>query len=403
MRNEMAKITDKITYWSQLLLLPIYWLSFITPRNKNIWLFGSTFGKRFADNPRYFYLYINEFEKKSKRPIWISKNKEIIEFLNKNNYEAYYYKSLKGIYYCLIGKVYIFDNYSKDINFWTSGGAVKINLWHGIPLKKIQSDNINDKVRHPKNNLEKLKYFPRRLSDEKPSHYILAASKLTRRIFKSAFRTDRVLTCGYPRNDLLLKDSEIKNIYLDYEEEQLKQISSKKGLKIILYMPTFRESEAAFFDVVNLCVFEEFLEKNNMLFCVKMHIKSKLISKFNNIPYNNIFVINPDSDPYPFINLADMLVTDYSSIYFDYLFKNRPIIFFDYDKEIYEKESRELYFNYDLITPGIKAENMDSLMSALLSEDIYEKERTRIRLKIFEKDSKYASQRLYMSINRILK
>lgn len=399
----MAKITDIITYWSQLLLLPIYWLSFITPRNKNIWLFGSTFGKRFADNPRYFYLYINEFKKKSKRPIWISKNKEIIEFLNKNKYEAYYYKSLKGIYYCLIGKVYIFDNYSKDINFWTSGGAVKINLWHGIPLKKIQSDNINDKVRHPKNNLEKLKYFPRRLSDEKPSHYILAASKLTRRIFKSAFRTDRVLTCGYPRNDLLLKDSEIKNIYLDYEEEQLKQISSKKGLKIILYMPTFRESESAFFDVVNLCVFEEFLEKNNMLFCVKMHIKSKLISKFNNIPYNNIFVINPDSDPYPFINLADMLVTDYSSIYFDYLFKNRPIIFFDYDREIYEKESRELYFNYDLVTPGIKAESMDSLMNALLSEDIYEKERTRIRLKIFETDSKYASQRLYMSINRILK
>lgn len=399
----MAKITDIITYWSQLLLLPIYWLSFITPRNKNIWLFGSTFGKRFSDNPRYFYLYINEFKKKSKRPIWISKNKEIIEFLNKNKYEAYYYKSLKGIYYCLIGKVYIFDNYSKDINFWTSGGAVKINLWHGIPLKKIQSDNINDKVRHPKNNLEKLKYFPRRLSDEKPSHYILAASKLTRRIFKSAFRTDRVLTCGYPRNDLLLKDSEIKNIYLDYEEEQLKQISSKKGLKIILYMPTFRESESAFFDVVNLCVFEEFLEKNNMLFCVKMHIKSKLISKFNNIPYNNIFVINPDSDPYPFINLADMLVTDYSSIYFDYLFKNRPIIFFDYDREIYEKESRELYFNYDLVTPGIKAESMDSLMNALLSEDIYEKERTRIRLKIFETDSKYASQRLYMSIKRILK
>lgn len=399
----MTKLSDMIAYWSQLLLLPIYWFSFITPRNKNIWLFGSTFGKRFADNPRYFYLYINQLKKNCIRPIWISRNKEIIEFLNKNNFEAYYYKSLKGIYYCLIGKVYIFDNYSKDINFWTSGGAAKINLWHGIPLKKIQADNINDKVRHPKNNLEKLKYFPRRISDEKASHYILAASKLTRRIFKSAFRTNRVLICGYPRNDLLLKDSEIKNIYLDYEEEQLKQISDKKGLKIILYMPTFRESEAAFFDVVNLCIFEEFLEKNNMLFCVKMHIKSKLISKFNNIPYNNIFVINPDSDPYPFINLADMLVTDYSSIYFDYLFKNRPIIFFDYDRKIYEKESRELYFNYDLVTPGIKAESMDSLMNALLSEDSYEKERTRIRLKIFETDSKYASQRLYMSIKRILK
>ena len=47
------KITDRLKYWGQLLLLPVYWLSFLFPRNKKIWLFGSTFGRRFADNPRY--------------------------------------------------------------------------------------------------------------------------------------------------------------------------------------------------------------------------------------------------------------------------------------------------------------------------------------------------------------
>ena len=47
----IIKITDRLHYWGQLLLLPVYWLSFLVPRDKKIWLFGSTFGRRFADNP----------------------------------------------------------------------------------------------------------------------------------------------------------------------------------------------------------------------------------------------------------------------------------------------------------------------------------------------------------------
>ena len=126
---------DRWKYWGQLLLLPIYWCSFLVPRDRKIWLFGSTFGRRFADNPRYLYLYISQHKKKyGIRPIWISHNREIVSFLEKNGYEAYYYHSLRGIWYALRGKVYLYDNYSKDINFWQSGGAVKVNLWHGIPV-----------------------------------------------------------------------------------------------------------------------------------------------------------------------------------------------------------------------------------------------------------------------------
>ena len=54
------KAINRVKYWGQLLGLPIYWLSFCVPRKKNIWLFGSTFGRRFADNPRYLYLYASQ-------------------------------------------------------------------------------------------------------------------------------------------------------------------------------------------------------------------------------------------------------------------------------------------------------------------------------------------------------
>ena len=188
----MKKITEGIKYWGQLLLLPVYWFSFLFPRNKNIWLFGSTFGRRFADNPRYFYLYVSQMVPEV-RAIWISHDKGIVEFLSREGYEAYYNHSLKGIWYCLRGKVYCFDNYSKDISFWLSGGALKFNMWHGIPLKKIQADNVFDKVRHPKNGWDKFKSFPRRLSDEKPSHYVLTTSEFMKPIFESASKKSYLL------------------------------------------------------------------------------------------------------------------------------------------------------------------------------------------------------------------
>ena len=161
----------------QVFLLPIYWFSFLTIRRKDVWLFGSSFGKRFADNPRYLYMYVSLVKGSETRAVWISKDKEIVAFLRENRLEAYYYKSWKGIFFCLYGGVYIFDNYSKDISFWLSGGAKKVNLWHGTGNKKICYDNKFDTLRHPKNKRESLKNFLITISNEKPSHYILATSR----------------------------------------------------------------------------------------------------------------------------------------------------------------------------------------------------------------------------------
>ena len=222
----IIKITDRLKYWGQLLLLPVYWLSFLVPGNKNIWVFGSTFGRRFADNPRYLYLYVSQHkEELGVRPIWISHNQKVVDMLNDEGYEAYMYHSLKGIWLALRAKIYLFDNYSKDINFWQSCGATKVNLWHGIPLKKIQHDNNFDKFRHPKNLWEKIKNYPRNISDEKPSHYVLTTSENLKPIFSSAFQTDNVLVAGYPRNEVLISD-EIQNVYSEEEKRDKKRIKS---------------------------------------------------------------------------------------------------------------------------------------------------------------------------------
>lgn len=360
----MKKLIDSIKYWGQLLLLPIYWFSFLIPRNKNIWLFGSTFGRRFADNPRYFYLYIAQKKSHSIRPIWISHNKRLVKELTLAGYEAYWYKSLKGIWFCLRGKVYLFDNYSKDISFCLSGGAIKVNLWHGIPLKKIQNDNQYDKVRHPKTKWEKLVYLPRTISDEKASHYILSPSPYFAPIFSSAFATKRVLICGYPRCDSFTSHS-VAPFLLQKEQKYMERLQHTQANKVILYMPTFRETETKFFEVVDGKKLSAFLEQHNYFLCIKLHPKSNLQERFRRLNSKHIVLMDSDTDPYPWIPYSDALITDYSSIYFDYLLTSKPILFFCYDLEAYLAQSRKMYFPFEAMTPGKKVRTLQELEEAL--------------------------------------
>ncbi len=412
----MSSVKLGLSYWMQLFLIPIYCLSFLIPRNPKLWLFGSTFGNRFADNPKYFYLYCNQFHKDRKnggiRAVWITKQKEIVKLLRKNGYEVYYRYSLKGIWCCLRGKVYIFDNYSKDISFWLSGGAVKINLWHGIPLKKIQKDNCFDQVRNSKKWSDRWRYALRRMTDEKPSHYILTTSKKLISIFSSAFGTKRVLTSGYPRNDSLLSEkiSNLKTKQEIQDEKRLFKIyQQEKFEKIIFYMPTFRDSEEKFFHIISFERLNRYLLENKYLLCVKLHPKSKLEKKFHELEKEKspIIVLHSEDDPYIFLKKADMLITDYSSIFFDYLYLNRPLVFFDYDKEEYLTHSRKFYFDYNKITPGKKAETMEELFAAINQgfeyKQEWEEQRLYLKEKIFGSTNELASKKLYSDIINIIK
>lgn len=401
-----------IKYWAQIFLMPIYWFSFIFPRNKKIWVCGSSFGKRFADNPKYLYLYLNQFKKSHVRTIWISTEPKIIKFLRENGYEAYLNCSLKGIFYCLRAKVYIFDNYSKDISFWLSGGAKKVNLWHGVGNKKINYDNKFDTIRHPKNTWEKFKTYLRRLSDEKPSHYILATSPIMGDIFAGAFQVPRnhIIEAGYPRNDVLVSQK-IKNLYTEQEAKCVQQLKKFKdmGKTILFYMPTFRDSETQFFEVMDLEDWNNFLEENQFVFCPKLHPKSKLQEKFKGINTgknkSNIYLIPAQIDSYGVLEYADILITDYSSIYSDFLLLNRPSVLFPYDYETYRMDTREEYFSYDEYMPEPKAKTMEELMKYIqmvCQEDSHQSEREKVRSWMFHYTDGKSSERIYEKIQELL-
>ncbi len=422
-------LREKITYWMQVLLLPIYWFSFLVPRDPKIWLFGSTFGRRFADNPRYFYLYLCAHPEEGIRPIWISHSRDVIKMIdeqdaqycddvNHRKYEAYYYKSLKGIWYCLRGSIYIFDNYSKDINFWTSGRAVKFNLWHGTGNKKANHDNLFDRVRHPRNLWERFTTFPRRLSDEKPGHYTLATSEPLAVISMSVFNApySHMVIDGYPRNDAMLCTSRYRNekehrdfmsIMNPQEEEICRKVLAwkKEGYRIDFYMPTFRESETDFFKVMNLERFNEFLTQNKIIFIVKLHPKSKLKKEFARIEHSNIHNIDGENDPYTFMGYVDMLTADYSSVYSDFMLLDRPVVAFHYDYEKYHGNTRDEYIPFDEYMPERKAVTMEELMTAtleVLQEDSHKESRKISRNRMFKYQDANATKRLVAKVKALL-
>lgn len=408
----MSKFKERVIYWSQIFLVPIYGLSFLMPRNKNIWLFGSTFGRRFADNPRYLYLYVNDLNDNKIRPIWISHRKDIIKWLNDNGYEAYYYHSLKGIWMALHAGVYVFDNYSKDINFWQSGGAVKVNLWHGSGNKLTNHDNEFDKVRHPKNWWERFTTWLRRLSDEKPSHYILSTSEAKTKENMSAFQCSREHTIinGQPRNDMLVSNDEyeINNLLTDDEKENLERIKADKssGSKIICFMPTFRPSEKKFFETMDFESFDKYLDERNYKLYVKPHPKSRILKELEGINYKNIVPIKAEVDVYTFLNQVDFMIADYSSAYTDFMLLERPVVAFWFDETEYVTQNRESYIKMEEYMPEVVARNMPELMDSIdkiFASDTCLDVRMKSRARYFAKTNGYYAKDMYESILGIIK
>lgn len=119
---------------------PLYFLSYLTPRCKRKWLFGTNVG--FVDNAKY--LFIDTIEKKKIRCYWIAPTRKLSISIRKRGLPAYYKYSLKGLFHCLTASVYIFTYHSKDINFFTSGRVKKINLWHGVGIKSGNKGNSKE-------------------------------------------------------------------------------------------------------------------------------------------------------------------------------------------------------------------------------------------------------------------
>jgi CDP-glycerol glycerophosphotransferase len=108
--------------------------------------------------------------------------------------------------------------------------------------------------------------------------------------------------------------------------------------------------------------------------------------------------VESSSDAYPLLKDVDLLVTDYSSIFFDFLLLDRPVVFFSYDLRSYLSDDRQMYFDYDSMTPGPKVQTTSALLGAvseaISGKDEWKQERERVRNLVFAHTDGNSASRL---------
>lgn len=303
----------------------------------------------------------------------------------------------------LTTKVFVVDNFSwmDNCRFQFLWNTKIVQIWHGIGFKKIQRNN--------KFFIEKTSSLYRRFIlnfvGKLPNYDVLISTGrfFTEEFFKPAFIAKHFLDTGYPRNDIILNPKKYKNTLIKADVNCIAEITKlrHKGVKSVLYAPTFRDTggDAISDGILDLERLNNFAKKNNFVFVFKLHPLPQY--KSLNKAFDRLLWYDNVLDVYPLLSITDLMISDYSSIYMDYLLLKRPVLFLLYDREKYETKDRELhdYFNDFLI--GDISTNQDKLEDDLLKalfEDTYSSQRDKILKLSYKYKDDNASARIFSFI-----
>jgi CDP-glycerol glycerophosphotransferase len=368
------------------IIVTIYYTSKIFPKTWKIVVFGAENGIGFRGNPKY--LFLEMVKNPEYRCIWISKSQSVVNDLTSKGYTAYKHYSLKGIFYQLRAKLVIHSHSIND-DFYKVflGGAVSYNTWHGVGLKKVWGANnktFSYKILHEKSFIKR--FFGKFVlkSNSAKINYVVSTSKRVSSYYPETFLVDKknVLELGQVRNDIFFHTSDEDSNIPDYIKEN----------KVILYMPTHRNFGKLDTDINLVFDFkklDDFCGKMGYTFIIKRHMYSGgSVSK----QYRHIVdVSNENYDPQFLLKYTDVLLTDYSSCYTDYLLLDRPVVFYCYDLETYLQKSNEMYFDYFDVTPGPKprtfSELLQSLTDMIENPSLYHEDRKRVLNIFYSKDN----------------
>lgn len=361
----------------------------LVPKNKNKIIFLSV--PDYSGNSKAFYEYIKNHHAKYKT-YWLVKPNyhkitESSDFIKK--------KSILSIYHYLTSK-YIVSTHNEMVGT-SAKNQIYISLWHGMPFKKICYLGDVDYIG----------------MEDYPAKRI-CTSEIMRSIISASFheKANNVYITGQPRNDLLYQEYPINNI--------INNIPHQK--KVIYYIPTFRENinnqkysdgegikDNNFLRVpdFDINLLDQFLEDIGYILILKLHPYEE--EYFNEIQTlsNNIFNIKSsvflenNIDINQILGQSDCLITDYSSVYFDYLILNKPIIFLTPDIQKYkEKRGGFTLEPFENWTPGEKVTSQKELLNELsnlfiMKNDKYKDHRATINNIINQHQDNNNSRRVY--------
>ncbi len=284
---------------------------------------------------------------------------------------------------------YIFlDNVFLPMAFCPMREEVKvIQLWHGTGTIKKFGQDVNE---------GRLKELEKR-ANQKITHLIVNSDE-TKDIYAGCFgiSTDKVRVLGLPRTDVFFqKERQEKKLREFYE-----QYPNLKGKKLILYAPTFRDDELVHpsiaFSIDNL------MEQMDDDVCLALRLHPFVAYS---IPYKGRYKDRVyDFSLYNKLNTllfaTDCLITDYSSIIFEYVALNRPMVFYAYDLDEFKKDGRGFYNDYETYVPGPVVYTERELIKALQQERIDEEKMEKFTRRAYAYTDGKATKRLIDEVFR---
>lgn len=307
--------------------------------------------KKFKD-----FKFIWAFNDPSKHDVMKDKRLVIVKTNTKD-----YYKYISSSKYWIVNSI-------MDECITKKKGQVYVQCWHGTPLKRLRYDiEVNGAVL---NTIEEIR--KRNDRDASKFDYFISPSKYCTEKFTSAFnlialgKKDIIIEEGYPRNDSLFNRN----------KKDVDKIKDKLGIpkdkKIICYLPTFRDNQhtSGVGYTYNLAIDFDSLKKRFgkdyvILFKPHYFIANKIdLSKYKNFVYN-VASYDEINDIYL---VSDLLITDYSSVFFDYANLNRPVMFYMYDFDDYKNNLRDFYISLDEL-PGPIAKTQKELEDYIVNID----------------------------------
>jgi CDP-glycerol glycerophosphotransferase len=328
------------------------------PLKQNYVLCESFFGKNYSNNPKYIYEYLAGNYPGRYRFIWVIQDKKTNIPYPHIKIKRY---GLRYAYYLARSKYYIFNGRQPD---WVikRKGNIFLQTWHGTPLKRLVFDleDINAATVRYKNTT-----YRQSLAWD----YLIAANQYSSNIFRRCFKYEKnMLETGYPRNDIL--HAQNKDVLMAKVKEKLGLPEDKK---IILYAPTWRD--------------DEYYTKGRYKFSLELDLallKERLGNEYAILLRTHYFIADTiditgyedfafDVSKYDDISelylISDILITDYSSVFFDYANLKRPMLFFTYDLEKYRDLLRGFYIDIEEELPGPLLFTTEEIITAVQNID----------------------------------
>jgi CDP-glycerol glycerophosphotransferase len=331
-----------------------YRLAKLLPMDPNLVVFEAGKGKQYADSPRYIYEeLVRRGDQRTK--VWCCSGRMPIadthtRVVTRHSVAYYYYLARAG---------YWISNQNFPYYVTRRPKAVYLQTWHGTPLKRMLHDV--DQV-HGRDD----GYRTRVSTMVRQWSALISPSPFATEAFRSAFRYDgEILETGYPRNDVFSSPDADRIAAM-----VRRRYNIRPAQRVVLYAPTFRDDQTAqpgrfeFELPIDLQRWHDEFGDNSVLL-LRMHASVRSRFRIPKHLRDSVIDVSGYAEVQDLLVASDLLITDYSSVFFDYAALHRPILFYAYDLDHYRDVLRGFYLDYEAEVPGAIVRTQDDLLAAL--------------------------------------